>query len=211
MSLWKDPQFELSLCRNYRNLKKFIESDVAKTWVFYPKSYEYLEQIRMFSKFDLIEYHPDKDLDQFLEKHDEPFPVHHKHFFSHLPLQLIFFSLNKLLNLLDYHYRCYVKYFPGYEEAFLKEVEGNIVRVIEHNQIDDYDKRAEIILSWVRKKHEHLEILEKSKIYLLSITSEFVDLSITNINNFIIQKSEPLISSKNDGVNKPEPPTTKKA
>ena len=184
-SEWDDYEYELSLCRNYRELKNYIENQATESWPWFRIRNDYLNQIKQFSKINLAEYHPDKNLDDFLEKYDEPFPIFNPYFFSHLPIQLAFFKLNRIKNLLDYHFYSYLKYFPEYEEAFLKAVQGNVVKVVEHNQITDYELKVVEILEWVRAKNEFLQNAKRNQIFIKVVTNQFFDLSVNNYNNIV--------------------------
>ena len=205
---WVNFKYDLSLCRNYRNLKSFVEHQALESWIWFPKRFEYLDQIKFFSKIDLKEYYPDKNLDDFLEKIDAPLPVYDKHFFSHLPLQLSFTPLLHIKNILDHHFRMYMKYKPEYEEAFLRVVEYQVVNVIEHNQINKYNEIAALVLGWIRHKGEFLEIKKSQQKFVQIIKNEFVDLSITIINQ--VTNNNPT-NNQNDVPKTSEPPTKKKA
>lgn len=183
MTSWNNYDYELSLCRNYRALKNFVENEATPSWPFFPIRTDYLDKIKFFSIIDLKEYHPNLDLNEFLEKNDEPFPVYHKHFFSHLPIQLTFFKFNRIDNLLDYHFKTFTDYFPQKEVIFIKSVEHQVAHVVEHNAIKDFNPRVEKILRWARNKYLHLETLEKGEIHIEKFLKNFLDLSITNINN----------------------------
>ena len=182
---WDNYNYELSLCRNYQNLKKFIENDADESWPFFPQRFDYLNQIKLFSKQDLAQYYPDKNLNEFLEKSDAPFPVYDRHFFSHLPLQISFIKFIHIENLLDYHFRTYIKYKPEYETAFLNIIENSVVSVIEKNQIHDHTAIISVILKWVRHKNEFIDLKKSQISYIQNIKNEFIDLSVSSTYHII--------------------------
>ena len=189
---WVNFNYDLSLCRNYRNLKNFIEHQADESWPFFQKRFDYLHQIKFFSKTDLVQYYPNENLDEFLEKNDSPYPVYDRHFFSHLALQLIFFKISHIENLLDYHFRTYIKYKPDYEDAFLNTLENSVVGVIEQNQINNFVEITAIILKWIRRKREFLELKSTSASHIKIVKNEFIDMSVTYISNLINNSPPPI-------------------
>jgi hypothetical protein len=206
---WENIDYELSLFRNYRNLKNFIKNGADESWQWFPQRFEYLKQIKFFSKQDLAEYYPDQNLDDLLEIFDAPFPVYDKHFFSHLPLQLSFIKFHRIENLLDYHLRSYIKYKPEYENAFLNILEHRVVGVIEHNQINNYNEISIAVLKWIREKREFLELKNSSAKSVNIVYNEFVDISVPIINNWINNSAPPNQTPTTPPSGKPATPKSK--
>jgi hypothetical protein len=142
--------YQVNISDNYRKLKKFIESTESDNWAFKPKADEYLGQIKLFSKIDIKGLYPEYDSELMLEQLNVPLLPNHQQYFNHLVLQLTFFRIHRLENLLDYHLRSYCKLFPDGGESFLSQLEHHTCNVIEHNVITDYQTRLNIILQWIR-------------------------------------------------------------
>lgn len=147
---FENVDYQIDISDNYRKLKKFIDSSESDSWTFKPKANEYLEQIKLFSKIDIQGLYPDYDSELMLEQLHVPLLPNHKQYFNHLVLQLTFFRLHRLENLLDYHLKSYCKFFQNEGESFLSQLENHTCNVIEHNVILDYQDRLSLILQWIR-------------------------------------------------------------
>ena len=203
---WDNSKYELSLFRNYRNLQNFILHQADESWIWFSRRFDYLNQIKFFSKNDLAQYYPNENLDELLENFDAPFPVNDKHFLSHLPIQLSFFKFSHIENLLDYHFRTFIKSRPESEQSFLNTLENRVVQVIEQNQINNFNEVIAVILKWVRGKREFLELKKSHASYANIVNNEFVDSSVTFINNWISNPPAPVQTTSSQPSRKSKPP-----